>query len=45
VICKIWGKRSDLMYVKACRIKMRVIYEIEEVKAYGDLFEVKDLEV
>jgi len=45
VICKIWGKRSDLMCVKACRIKMREIYEIKEVKAYGELFEVKDLEV
>jgi hypothetical protein len=39
------GKRSDLMCVETCRIKITVIFEINEVKAYGELFEVKDLEV
>jgi hypothetical protein len=43
VIFKIWGKRSDLLYVKACRIKIITIYEIKEFKAYGELFEVEDL--
>jgi hypothetical protein len=39
------GKRSDLMYVKTCRIKFITFYEINEVKEYGELFEVKDLGV
>lgn len=40
---KIWGKRSDLLYVKGCRIKIIIVYEIKEVKAYAELFEVEDL--
>jgi len=43
VFFKIWGKRGDLLYVKACRVKIIIIYEIKEVKAYGELFELEDL--